>query len=92
MASAGCWQGTPCAGVGFCGVLITLSMTILTLWVNLITAVLTFTSLIGYAVIYTVYLKRTDVAEHCDWWFGRRDAAYAGLGCGHGVVDSGGLD
>ncbi|ACA11708.1 heme o synthase [Xylella fastidiosa] len=42
----------------FAGVLITLSMTILTLWVNLITAVLTFTSLIGYAVIYTVYLKR----------------------------------
>lgn len=42
----------------FAGVLITLSMTILTIWVNLITAVLTFTSLIGYAVIYTVYLKR----------------------------------
>lgn len=42
----------------FAGVLITLSMMILTLWVNLITAVLTFTSLIGYAVIYTVYLKR----------------------------------
>ncbi|ALQ94736.1 heme o synthase [Xylella fastidiosa] len=42
----------------FAGVLITLSMTILTLGVNLITAVLTFTSLIGYAVIYTVYLKR----------------------------------
>ncbi|HEY4556309.1 MAG TPA: heme o synthase [Lysobacter sp.] len=35
-----------------------LSMTILVLWVNLITAVLTFASLIGYAVIYTVFLKR----------------------------------
>ncbi|MEG1681980.1 MAG: protoheme IX farnesyltransferase, partial [Stenotrophomonas sp.] len=35
-----------------------LSMTILVLWVNVITAVLTFASLIGYAVIYTVYLKR----------------------------------
>ncbi|QGL70315.1 protoheme IX farnesyltransferase [Stenotrophomonas maltophilia] len=42
----------------FAGVLIVLSMTILVLWVNLITAVLTFASLIGYAVIYTVYLKR----------------------------------
>ncbi|HHW4680834.1 MAG TPA: heme o synthase [Xylella taiwanensis] len=42
----------------FAGVLITLSMTILIVWVNLITAVLTFASLIGYAVIYTVYLKR----------------------------------
>ncbi|AXI83156.1 protoheme IX farnesyltransferase [Xylella taiwanensis] len=42
----------------FAGVLITLSMTILLVWVNLITAVLTFASLIGYAVIYTVYLKR----------------------------------
>jgi len=33
------------------------SMVILTLWVNLLTAVLTFISLIGYSVIYTVYLK-----------------------------------
>lgn len=31
---------------------------ILALWVNLLTAALTFVSLIGYAVIYTVYLKR----------------------------------
>ncbi|KAG1322312.1 hypothetical protein G6F63_013435 [Rhizopus arrhizus] len=42
----------------FAGVLIVLSMAILVLWGNLITAVLTFASLIGYAVIYTVYLKR----------------------------------
>lgn len=33
------------------------SMVILVLWVNALTAVLTFASLIGYAVIYTVYLK-----------------------------------
>ncbi len=31
---------------------------ILVLWVNAITAVLTFASLIGYAVVYTVFLKR----------------------------------
>ncbi len=42
----------------FAGLLIALSMTILVVWVNVITAVLTFASLIGYAVIYTVYLKR----------------------------------
>ncbi len=42
----------------FAGVLTALSMAILVLWVNVITAVLTFGSLIGYAVIYTVYLKR----------------------------------
>ncbi len=42
----------------FASVLIVLSMTILVMWVNVITAVLTFASLIGYAVIYTVYLKR----------------------------------
>ena len=42
----------------FAGALTSLSMTILVLWVNVITAVLTFASLIGYAVIYTVYLKR----------------------------------
>ncbi|MCW4455998.1 heme o synthase [Flavobacterium sp. MXW15] len=44
--------------LAFASVLIVLSMAILVLWVNLITAVLTFASLIGYAVIYTVYLKR----------------------------------
>jgi protoheme IX farnesyltransferase len=34
-----------------------LSMLILVLWVNVLTAALTFASLIGYAVIYTVWLK-----------------------------------
>jgi len=34
------------------------SMLVLVLWVNLLTAILTFVSLIGYAVIYTVWLKR----------------------------------
>jgi protoheme IX farnesyltransferase len=34
------------------------SMLILFYWVNTLTAVLTFASLIGYAVIYTVWLKR----------------------------------
>ena len=38
--------------------LATLSMLILLLWVNRITALLTFASLIGYAVVYTRYLKR----------------------------------
>ena len=42
----------------FAGILTVLSMAMLVLWVNVITAVLTFASLIGYAVIYTVYLKR----------------------------------
>jgi protoheme IX farnesyltransferase len=36
----------------------TLSMAILIVFVNPLTALLTFASLIGYAVIYTVYLKR----------------------------------
>jgi protoheme IX farnesyltransferase len=42
----------------FALVLTAISMAILVLWVNMVTAVLTFFSLIGYAVIYTVYLKR----------------------------------
>ncbi|MGQ0833648.1 MAG: heme o synthase [Gammaproteobacteria bacterium] len=42
----------------FAGVLGVASMTILALLVNLLTAALTFLSLIGYAVIYTVWLKR----------------------------------
>ena len=35
-----------------------ISMAILVVWVNVLTAALTFFSLIGYAVIYTMYLKR----------------------------------
>ncbi len=35
-----------------------LSMVLLVVWVNTLTAVLTFFALIGYAVIYTLYLKR----------------------------------
>ena len=42
----------------FAAALAALSMTLLVMWVNVITAVLTFASLIGYAVVYTVYLKR----------------------------------
>ena len=34
------------------------SMILLVVWVNTLTAVLTFLSLIGYAIVYTVWLKR----------------------------------
>ena len=44
--------------LSFAGVLGVLSMLVLWYLVNPLTAVLTFASLIGYAVIYTVYLKR----------------------------------
>lgn len=42
----------------FAGILAVLSMFVLVLFVNVLTAVLTFLSMIGYAVIYTVFLKR----------------------------------
>ena len=42
----------------FAGLLALVSMTMLVLWVNTLTAVLTFFSLIGYAIIYTVWLNR----------------------------------
>jgi len=35
-----------------------IAMAILLLWVNTLTAMLTFLSLIGYAIVYTVWLKR----------------------------------
>ena len=35
-----------------------LSMVILAIFINVLTAVLTFLSLVGYAVVYTMYLKR----------------------------------
>jgi protoheme IX farnesyltransferase len=44
--------------MGFAAILCALGMLILWFLVNALTAVLTFASLIGYAVIYTVYLKR----------------------------------
>ncbi len=44
--------------LGFAAVLGVVSMAILGAWVNVLTAGLTFASLIGYAVIYTLYLKR----------------------------------
>ena len=34
------------------------SVFMLTAWINVLTAVLTFASMIGYAVVYTMYLKR----------------------------------
>ncbi len=49
---------TPRQALVFALVLGALSMAVLVLWVNPLTAFLTFASLIGYAVIYTVYLKR----------------------------------
>lgn len=49
---------TEAQALGFAVALGVLSMLVLTLFVNLLTAVLTFVSLIGYAVIYTVFLKR----------------------------------
>ncbi len=41
----------------FSAVLCIIAMTILVVFVNTLTAVLTFLSLIGYAIIYTIYLK-----------------------------------
>jgi protoheme IX farnesyltransferase len=49
---------TPRQALLFALVLAVLSMAVLVLWVNPLTALLTFFALIGYAVIYTVYLKR----------------------------------
>ena len=44
--------------LAFAFALAALSMTVLVLWTNVLTAVLTFASLIGYAVVYTAWLKR----------------------------------
>jgi protoheme IX farnesyltransferase len=42
----------------FAGLLGALSMVILVVFINTLTAALTFISLVGYAVVYTMYLKR----------------------------------
>jgi heme o synthase len=46
------------AALGFAAVLGVTAMALLAFLVNLLTALLTFVSLIGYAVVYTVWLKR----------------------------------
>ena len=50
-------QVTPAQALVFALTLAALSMLILVVWVNLLTAALTFASMIGYAVLYTVFLK-----------------------------------
>ncbi len=42
----------------FAVMLATASVFILTAWINVLTAALTFASMIGYAVVYTMYLKK----------------------------------
>lgn len=42
----------------FAAVIGTLGMAILLIWINALTAWLTFASLLGYAVVYTMFLKR----------------------------------
>ena len=49
---------TPRQALVFAFVIGGLAMILLVAWVNVLTAALTFGSLIGYAVIYTMYLKR----------------------------------
>lgn len=44
--------------LAFAGIIGVIGMAILIFKINMITAVLTFASLVGYAVIYTMYLKR----------------------------------
>ena len=44
--------------LAFASALALASMTVLVLWTNVLTAVLTFASLIGYAIVYTAWLKR----------------------------------
>ena len=46
------------AAIAFALLLCVASMLLLTLFINTLTAVLTFLSMVGYSVIYTVYLKR----------------------------------
>jgi protoheme IX farnesyltransferase len=46
------------AALSFASVLCVIAMVILWFLVNPLTAILTFTSLIGYAVVYTMFLKR----------------------------------
>lgn len=52
-------QLTGCSAVAFASCLAVASMLVLALGVNLLAATLTLASLIGYSVVYTVWLKHT---------------------------------
>ena len=49
---------SPRAAIGFAAILCVLSMLILGIYVNALTMLLTFISLIGYSVVYSMFLKR----------------------------------
>lgn len=49
---------SPQKALFFAGLLIVVGYVILELWVNRLTAILTLAGLLGYAVVYTMYLKR----------------------------------
>ena len=60
------------------------SMLILWLGVNGLTAILSFCSLIGYAMVYTMWLKRATPQKHRHRRCRRSRTAGTGLGSGHG--------
>ena len=49
---------TPQRALAFAFALLVIGYSVLALWVNTLTALLTLASLVGYACIYTMYLKR----------------------------------
>jgi protoheme IX farnesyltransferase len=59
----------------FSGVIGGAGMWVLYTLVNPLTMWLTFTTFVGYAVVYTIILKASDAAEYCDWRFVWRDAS-----------------
>jgi len=74
---------TPRQALLFALVLAALSMTVLVLWVNPLTALLTFFALIGYAVIYTVLLVLVTVLP---WATGMSGLFYLGGALVLGIV------
>jgi protoheme IX farnesyltransferase len=60
----------------------------LVFFVNALTAVLTFCSLIGYAIIYTIWLKRHS-SKHRDWRSRGRCPPVLGWSAVTGTVDQG---
>ena len=67
----------PLQGAVFVGITGSLGITILALYINPITAWLNFGIVIGYGVIYSIYLKRLT-PEHRHRWFVRRGATLFG--------------
>ena len=92
-------QGRPLATGGmqvwraivFAAVLCILGMLVLMQWVNTLTAILTFISMVGIRRDLYGIFKACNATKYCYWWRSRRGPTITGLGSNDQCSDSGSM-